>query len=82
MMEPWRVEMKRYDAERCPKCGSENAGHTDWIVINEDGDEAPAGIMCDDCGYDVTGGGKVLKSAPYLAPGEPGSHDQSSDYST
>ena len=71
----WRTE--RLLENRCVKCGSANVWPADYGWDGQE--EHPIGQDCRDCGY-WTDYSKENSEIPFIAPGEPGSHDKPEDY--
>lgn len=70
-------EDKRRFVDRCPKCGSARTTFSD-----EWSDGTRCGVYCPDCDYDNNCGNPIpgFSDKPFIAPGEPGSHDTPEDY--
>lgn len=71
---PEHWDLDRILADRCPQCGSEDCGPSDYAY------DHPVGISCGDCGYDTEYNYISAHSRPYIPPGEPGSYDKLDDY--
>ena len=70
------IEWERRLELRCPKCGSANTWPADYLYT-DDG-LYPIGTTCGDCGHDTEFAlynPESQYNKPFIAPGEPGSHD-------
>lgn len=72
-------ESERRDDDRCPRCGSRDTWPSDWYSL-PGGDYQDAGLSCGSCHLRIDAQGEVWDNAPFILPGDPGSHDQLSDY--